>query len=62
MHVTLYWYTNIMQEITNKIKTLQRAIERSILTVSFRDHIRCNKIRRNTKVTDIMEKFLRQKW
>ncbi|KAJ8711218.1 hypothetical protein PYW07_008460 [Mythimna separata] len=43
-------------------KVTQRAMERAMLGVSLRDHIRNEDIRKRTKVTDIARRIAKLKW
>jgi hypothetical protein len=45
-----------------KLKCVQRAMERQMLGVSLRDRIRNEEIRSGTKVTDIANRTARLKW
>lgn len=46
----------------NKLKRTQRKMERSMLGVSLRDHIRNEEIRQRTGVTDVIARIARLKW
>ena len=48
--------------MTNKLRTTQRAIERKILGLNLQDKILCSEIRKRTKIVDIIEFTLKQKW
>jgi len=39
----------------NRLRTTQRALERTMLGVSLRDHIQNEEIRKRTKVHDVIE-------
>jgi hypothetical protein len=45
-----------------RLRTIQRAMERTMIGVSLRDKINHEQIRQRTKVTDINEKILKMKW
>lgn len=46
----------------NRLKITQRAIERTMLGIHLRDHIRNEEIRSKTKVKDVMERIATLKW
>ena len=54
------WSLN--KQMTNKLRAAQRAMERKILDLKLQDKIPCSEIRKRTKVTDIIEYTLKQKW
>ena len=54
------WSLN--KQITNKLRTAQRAIEREMLDLKLKDKITCSEIRKRTKIIDIIEYTLKQKW
>jgi len=54
------WTTT--KKLETKLKTAQRAMERSMLHISLRDKIRCTEIRKRTGVKDIIEKIKEAKW
>ena len=54
------WSLN--KQLTNKQRNAQRAIERNMLHVKLQDEIVCSEIRKRTKVIDIIEYTLKQKW
>ena len=45
-----------------KLRTAQRAIERKLLDLKLQDKIPCSEIRKRTKIIDIIENTLKQKW
>ena len=47
---------------TNKLRTAQRAMEKKMLDLKLKDKIPCSKIRKRTKIIDIIEYTLKQKW
>ena len=46
----------------DKLRTAQRTIERNMLNLKLQDKIPCSEIKKRTKVIDIVEYFLKQKW
>ena len=50
------------KEMTQKLVTTQRAMERKMLHLSLKDKIRHTEIRKKTKVQDIMTKIKAAKW
>ena len=54
------WSLN--KQMTNKLRTAQRAMERKTLDLKLKDKIPCSEIRNRTKVIDIIEYTLKQKW
>ena len=54
------WSLN--KQMTNKVRTAQRAMERKMLDLKLKDKIPCSEIRKRTKVIDIIEYTLKQKW
>ena len=54
------WSLN--KQMTNKLRTAQRAMERKMLDLELKDKIPCSEIRKRTKVIDITEYTLKQKW
>ena len=48
--------------LIRRLKVTQRAMERAMLGVSLRDHIRNEEIRKRTKVTDIARRIAKLKW
>ena len=53
------WFLN--KQITNKLRTAQRPMERKMLDLKLQDKIPCSEIRKRTKIIDIMEYTLKQK-
>ena len=47
------WSLN--KQMTNKLRTAQRAMERKMLDLKLEDKIPCSEIRKRTKVIDIIE-------
>ena len=47
---------------TNKLRTAQRAIEKKMLDLKLQDKIPGSEIRKRTKIIDIIEYTLKQKW
>ena len=54
------WSRN--KQLTNKLRTAQRAMERKMLDLKLKDKIPCSEIRKRTKIIDIIEYTLKQKW
>ena len=54
------WSLN--KQMTNKLRTAQRAMERKMLDLKLKDKIPCVEIRKRTKIIDIIEYTLKQKW
>ena len=54
------WSLN--KQMTNKLRTAQRAMEKKMLDLKLRDKILCSEIRKRTKIIDIIEYTLKQKW
>ena len=55
------WSLN--RQLTNKLRTAQRAMERKVLNLKLQDKIPCAKIGKRTKIIDkIIEYTLKQKW
>ena len=54
------WSLN--KQMTNKLRTAQRAMERKMLDLKLKDKIPCSEIRKRTKVINIIEYTLKQKW
>ena len=54
------WSLN--KQTTNKLRTAQRAIERKMSDLKLKDKTPCSEIRRRTKIIDIIEYTLKQKW
>ena len=50
------------KQMTNKLRTAQRAMERKMLDLKLKDKIPCAEIRKRTKIIDIIEYTLKQKW
>ena len=54
------WSLN--KQLTNKLRAAQRAMERKMLDLKLKDKIPCSEIRKRTKIIDIIEYTLKQKW
>ena len=54
------WSLN--KQTTNKLRTAQRAMERKMFDLKLKDKIPCSEIRKRTKIIDIIEYTLKQKW
>ena len=54
------WSLN--KQMTNRLRTAQRAIKRKMLDLKLKDKITCSEIRKRTKIIDIIEYTLKQKW
>ena len=54
------WSLN--KQLANKQRTAQRAKERKMLDLKLQDKIPCSEIRKRTKIFDIIEYKLKQKW
>ena len=54
------WSLN--KQTTNKLRTAQRAMERKMLDLKLQDKIPCSEIRKRTKIIDITEYTLKEKW
>ena len=54
------WSLN--KQMTNKLRTAQRAMERKMLDLKLKDKIPCSEIRKRTKIIDIIEYTMKQKW
>lgn len=52
----------LTQRNAERLRVMQRAMERRMLAISLRDRIRNEEIRRRTKVTDIIQKVATLKW
>ena len=52
----------LQEQLTNKLRTAQRAMERKMLDLKLKDKIPCSEIRKRTKIIDIIEYTLKQKW
>ena len=53
---------SLSKQTTNKLRTAQRAMERKMLDLKLKDKIPCSEIRKRTKIIDIIEYTLKQKW
>ena len=54
------WSLN--KQTRNKLITVQRAMEKKMLDLKLKDKIPCSEIRKRTKIIDIIEYTLKQKW
>ena len=54
------WSLN--KQTTDKLRTAQRAMERKMLDLKLKDKIPCSEVRKRTKIIDIVEYTLKQKW
>ena len=52
----------LTKQLANKIETAQRAMERRMLNIKLQDRIPCKEIRAKTKIKDILQFILEQKW
>ena len=48
--------------MTNKLRTAQRAIEKKMLDLKLQDMIPCPEIRERTRIIDVTDDTLKQKW
>ena len=55
------WLPNMVsnKQMTNKLRTAQRAMERKMLDLKLKDKIPCSEIRKRTKIIDIIEYTLK---
>ena len=53
---------SVMYYHVTKLRTAQRAMERKMLDLKLKDKIPCSEIRKRTKIIDIIEYTLKQKW
>ena len=53
--------SSLNKQLTNKLRTAQRAMKRKMLGLKLQDKIPCSEIRKRTKKTDIIEYTLKQK-
>ena len=61
--MTYGWQTwSLNKQLTNTPRTAQRVIERKMLGLKLQDKAPCSKIRKRTKIVDITEYTLKQKW
>ena len=54
------WSLN--KQMTNKLRTAQRAMERKMLDLKLQDKMSFSEIRKRTKIIDIIEYTLKHKW
>ena len=52
----------VSKKTNDKLRTAQRAMERKMLDLKLQDKIPCSEIRKRTKIIDIIEYTLKQKW
>ena len=57
-----YQTWSLNKQMTNKLRTTQRAMERKMLDLKLQDKIPCSEIRKRTKINDSIEYTLKQKW
>ena len=57
-----YQTWSLNKQMTNKLRTAQKAMERKMLDLRQQDTIPCSEIRKRTKIIDIIEYTLKQKW
>ena len=50
------------KQTTNKMRTAQRAMKRKMLDPKLKYKIPCSEIKKRTKIIDIIEYTLKQKW
>ena len=55
-------YLQLNKQLTNKLRTAQRAMERKMLDLKLKDKTPCSEISKRTKIIDIIEYTLKQKW
>ena len=53
---------SLNKQLTNKFRAAQRAMERKMLSLKLQDKIQCSEIRKRTKMIDIIEYTIKQKW
>ena len=53
---------NFIRNVSNKLTTAQRAMERKMLDLKLQHKVPCSEIRKRTKIIDIIEYTLKQKW
>ena len=49
---------SLNKQMTNKLRTAQRAMDRKLLDLKLQDKIPCSEIRKRTKIIDIIEHTL----
>ena len=54
------WSLN--RQLTNKLRTAHRAMERKMLGLKLQNKIPCSEIRKRTQIIDIIEYALKQTW
>ena len=54
--------SSLNKQSTNKLRTAQRAMERKMLGLKLQDKIPSSETRKRTKIIDIIEYTLKQKW
>ena len=57
-----YQTRSLNKQLTNKLRTAQRAMKRKILGLKLQGKISCSEIRKRTMIIDIIEYTLKQKW
>ena len=53
---------SLYKQLTNKLRTAQRAVERKMLNLKQQNKVPCSEIRKRTKITDMAEYTLKQNW
>ena len=53
---------SLNKQLTNKLRTVQRAMERKMLDLKLKDKMPCSEIRKRTKIIDIIEYTMKPKW
>ena len=60
--MTCGWQTwSLNKQLTNRLKTALRTMERKMLNLKLQDKVPCSKIRKRTKMVDITQYTLKQK-
>ena len=57
-----YQTWSLNKQLTIKLRTDQKAMERKILGLKLQEKIPCSEIRKRTEIIDIIEYTLKQKW
>ena len=50
------------KQLTNKLRSTPRAMRRKMINLTLQDKIPCSEIRKRTKIIDIIDHTLKQKW
>ena len=53
---------SLTKELSSKLQTTQRSMERKMLGIKLQDKVPCTTIRQKTGVTDVLKHTLKQKW